>query len=353
MTERATYTSEGSLNDGGLEGPAPTSTGRRLRFGFILCRSFTLSAFSLFVDTLRLAGDQLDRSRRVNADWEVVSSTGRFVKSSCGISVVPTVGLVEPDQFDMMVVVGGLLSDETACDHSTLKYIQLAARKRIPLIGLCTGSFVLADAGLLGRHESCVSWLHYDAFRNRYPNLKVRPDRLFNFDGLFGSCAGGASAADFAASIVRSKLGRDAQQNALDILQISKPRDNWDSQTRVPIRPPIADGEEKSGLDARVNATLLLMEQRLADPLEIEELASAVGLSRRQLERLYLRDLRMSPAEAYCSLRLRRAKQLVISTSRPFIDIAVDVGFTSASHMARSFRRVYGHSPSVLRTEAV
>ena len=324
-----------------------------MRFGFILSRSFTLSAFSFFVDTLRLAGDQLDRSRRLYADWEVISSTGHFIKSSCGISIIPTVGLVEPDEFDMIVVVGGLLSEEIACDHATLKYIQLAARKRIPLIGVCTGSFVLAEAGLLGRHETCVSWLHYNEFRERYPSLKVRPDRLFNFDGYFGSCAGGASAADLAASIVRSKLGRDAEQNALDILQISKPRDNWDSQTRVPIKPPIAEGERESALDARVNATLILMEQRLADPIVIEHLASAVSLSRRQLERLFYKDLRMSPAEAYCLLRLRRAKQLVTSTSRPFVNIAADVGFGSASHMARSFRRVYGHSPSRLRTDCL
>ncbi|CCM78057.1 Transcriptional regulator protein (fragment) [Rhizobium mesoamericanum STM3625] len=93
----------------------------------------------------------------------------------------------------------------------------MAARKRIPLIGLCTGPFVLAEAGLLGRHETCVSLLHCDAFREGYPHLKVRPDRLFNFGGNFGSCAGGASVADSAASIVRSKLGREAEQNALDI----------------------------------------------------------------------------------------------------------------------------------------
>ncbi|WP_423856573.1 DJ-1/PfpI family protein, partial [Agrobacterium pusense] len=84
----------------------------------------------------------------------MISSTGHFIKSSCGISIIPTVGLVEPDEFDMIVVVGGLLSEEIACDHATLKYIQLAARKRIPLIGVCTGSFVLAEAGLLGRHET-------------------------------------------------------------------------------------------------------------------------------------------------------------------------------------------------------
>lgn len=341
--------SPNSSPSGTQNGSQKPGARRRLTVGFVLGKAFTLSAFSLFIDTLRLASDEFDRSGRIHADWEVISSTRHFIRSSCGVSIVPTMDLVSPERFDMLVVVGGLLGRDVACDDETIRYLQRAALARVPLIGVCTGSFILAEAGLLDSHEACVSWLHYDAFRDRYPQLKVRPDRLFNFDGRRGTCAGGASAADLAAVIVRTWVGRDAEQNALDILQIGRTRSAGDSQTRVPIRRPETTPDESEDLDHRVNAVLLLMEQRLADPLEIEELSATVGLSRRQLERLFQRALSMSPAAAYNTLRLRRANHLVVHTSRPLVDIAIDVGFGNASHMARSFRRMYGKSPSHVR----
>lgn len=81
-----------------------------LKVGFILARSFTLSAFAMFVDTLRLASDQKDRSGRVLADWQVLSSTRHMVTSSCGIQVAPTTDFIDPARFNYIVVVGGLLS---------------------------------------------------------------------------------------------------------------------------------------------------------------------------------------------------------------------------------------------------
>ncbi|MCF1470195.1 GlxA family transcriptional regulator [Agrobacterium vitis] len=325
--------------------PSASKSSARLKVGFILGRAFTLSPFALFVDTLRLAGDELDHSGRVLTDWDVLGDTRHLIRSSCGVSIAPTSDLVSPERFDVLVVVGGLLGQEVACNHQTLDYIKRAATLGIPLIGVCTGSFILAEAGLMTGHETCVSWLHFEAFRERFPDLNVRPDRLFNFDGKRGSCAGGASAADLAAFIVRTWVGRDAERNALDILQITSPRKANDSQSRAPIQPK----NDAAETDQRVNAVLLTMEQHVAEPIDIESLAEGVQLSRRQLERLFHRVLGYSPAEAYTILRLRRATHLIVSTNRPLIDIAIDVGFSSASNMGRSFRRTYGKSPGALR----
>ncbi|WP_156462788.1 GlxA family transcriptional regulator [Rhizobium sp. Leaf262] len=319
----------------------------RLKVGFVLGRVFTLSPFALFVDTLRLAGDALDHSGRVLTDWEVLGDTRHLIKSSCGISVAPTSDLVSPERFDAIVVVGGLLSDDVACSRETLEYLKHAASLDIPLIGVCTGSFILAEAGLMAGHETCVSWLHFESFRERFPELAVRPDRLFNFDGKRGSCAGGASAADLAAFMVRTWVGRDAERNALDILQIASPRKANDSQSRAPIKPV----DDTTEVDQRVNSVLLLMEQHVAKPMDVERLAKAVQLSRRQLERLFHRTMGCSPAEAYKTLRLRRANHLILSTNRPLIDIAIDVGFGSASNLGRSFRGVYGKSPGAVRRD--
>jgi transcriptional regulator GlxA family with amidase domain len=323
-------------------GGAPQA--HRLKIGFILARSFTLSAFALFIDTLRLASDQLDRSGRVLADWQVLGSTRHLITASCGIQVAPTSDFVDPGQFDYIAVVGGLLTVERPVDHETIRFLKLAASKKVPLIGLCTGSFILAEAGLMKEHATCVSWLHYHEFRERFPDHEVRSDRLFNLDRKRGSCAGGSSAADLAAALVRRHISRDAERNALEVLQIEKARSQFDIQTRQPLCEYVND--------SRVAAVLINMEQHLEGGMTIEQLAASVGLSRRQLERLFTEKTRMSPALAFRRLRLDRARQILLTSKKPIIEVALDVGFVNTSHFTKEFRRIYGRTPAEMRDSA-
>ncbi|CDN51917.1 GlxA family transcriptional regulator [Neorhizobium galegae] len=314
---------------------------KRLKVGFVLARSFTLSAFAMFIDTLRLASDQKDRSGRVLADWQVLGSTRHLIPSSCGIQVAPTSDFVDPTLFDYIVVVGGLLSVSQPVDQDTIAFLKQAASHRVPLIGVCTGSFILAEAGLMRGHEVCVSWLHYQAFRERFPELNARSDRLFHLDGRRGSCAGGSSAADLANVLVERHIGRDAARNALEILQIDRARSAKDCQARRPI------GIEAD--DPRITSVLITMEQNLEGDLSLSGLAKSVGLSRRQLERLFEEKAGSSPGAAYRMIRLERAKELLQNTNRATIDVAFDVGFVSASHFTKAFKQVFGQTPSSLR----
>ncbi|WP_085035669.1 GlxA family transcriptional regulator [Ensifer aridi] len=316
----------------------------RLKIGFILARSFTLSAFALFVDTLRLASDETDRSSRKFADWQVIGSTRHLITSSCGVQVAPTSDFVDPVQFDYVVVVGGLLNIESPVDEETVSYLKKAAMRKIPLIGVCTGTFILAEAGLMKGHQTCVSWLHHDEFRKRFPDHQARPDRIFNLDRNRGSCAGGSSAADMAASIVRRHISREAERNALEVLQIEKARSALDIQPRRPL--------EMECDDPRLKAALIIMERNMENRIPIPKLAASVGLSRRQLERLFLEKTKSSPALMYKRVRLERARQLLLQTSAPLIEIALEVGFENASHFATQFRKTYGLSPGSLRANA-
>lgn len=320
---------------------SPQTKQERLRIGFILARSFTLSAFGMFVDTLRLASDESDRSGRRFADWQVLASTRHLITSSCGVQVVPTSDLVDPTEFDYIVVIGGLLNHESPIDNETTTYLKKAASRKVKLIGVCTGTFILADAGLMNNHLTCVSWLHYDAFRERFPELDVRADTIFNLDRSRGSCAGGSSAADMAASIVRRHISKEAERNAMEVLQIGKARSALDIQAR---RPLSIDCD-----DPKVQAALIIMERNIENTLSIPELAAAVGVSRRQLERLFLEKTKSSPALAYRRVRLDRARHLLLQTKAPLIEIALEVGFENASHFARIFARTYGQSPTTLR----
>lgn len=319
----------------------PSQT-KRLNVAFVLSRSFTLSAFALFVDTLRLASDVQDRSGRVKADWQVLGSTRQLTVSSCGVQVAPTSDFVEPSRFDYIVVVGGLLTAKEQVDQETVDFLKLAAARQIPLIGLCTGTFILAEAGLLKNHEICVGWMHAKAFVERFPHLSVRSDRIFNLDKRRGSCAGGSSAADIAAALVRQHIGPEAERNALEMLQIEKARSHREIQPR---RPLYEDYD-----DSRVKAVMIMMEQHLDGVIPITQFARSVGVSRRQLERLFEKATGMSPGRAYAKVRMERAKVLLSRTKLPLIEIAMDVGFQSASQFARSFKREFGQTPSGARS---
>lgn len=316
----------------------------RLKIGFILAHSFTLSAFGLFVDTLRLASDEADRSGRVFADWQVLASTRHLITASCGVQVAPTSDFVDPDLFDYIVVVGGLLNTEFPIDGETVRYLKRAAAAKVPLIGVCTGTFILADAGLLRYHRTCVSWLHYQAFRQRFPDHEVRADRIFNLDRTRGSCAGGSSAADMAASIVRRHISQRAERNALEVLQIDKARSPQHIQPRRPLAIECNE--------PRLQAALIMMESNIENTLSITQIAASVGLSRRQLERLFMEKTKSSPALIYKRLRLERAKQLLLETSTPMLDIAIEVGFENASHFSRVFGQTFGLPPSKVRSTA-
>lgn len=316
----------------------------RLKIGFVLARSFTLSAFALFIDTLRLASDEFDRSGRVLADWDVLGSTQNLIKSSCGVQVAPTSSFGDPARFHYIVVVGGLLKDDLSVDGETANFLRKAAASNVVLIGACTGSFILAELGLMNRHETCVSWLHYQAFRDSFPELKVRSDRIFNLDKKRGSCAGGSSSADLAALIVRQHISRDAERNALEVLQIERARDTYAIQPRRPLAIETRD--------PRIRATLITMERHVEGTVTIPQLAASVGLSRRQLERLFMSEIKNSPAVMYRKVRLERARQLLVQTRAPMVEIAIEVGFENASHFSRVFRQAFGHSPSSVRSAA-
>lgn len=316
----------------------------RLKIGFLLTRSFTLSAFALFVDTLRLASDEADKSGKVFADWQVLASSRNLITSSCGVQVAPTSDLVDPGEFNYIVVVGGLLNSDFPVDAETMRYLKRAADAKTPLIGVCTGTFVLTEAGLMKHHKTCVSWLHYQAFRERFPDHDVRADRIFNLDRTRGSCAGGSSAADMAASIVRRHINRAAERNALEVLQIERARSGSDIQPRRPL--------SIESPDPRLKAALIIMENHIEHTISIPRLAALVGVSRRQLERLFMEKTKSSPALVYTRVRLERAKYLLIQTKAPMIEIAIEVGFENASHFTRLFHKTYGQPPGKFRAAA-
>ncbi|MFG1343379.1 GlxA family transcriptional regulator [Xanthobacter autotrophicus DSM 431] len=313
--------------------------------GFVLMHNFTLTAFSSFVDVLRLAGDKGDRSRPIDCSWQVMSPGRRPARSSCGIDIQPTSDLTDPAGFDYIVVVGGLLHGMPPLAPAIGAYLTRAAKAGVTLVGVCTGSFVLCRLGLMAQRKCCVSWYHYRDFLEEFPALVPVADQLFVVDGDRITCSGGAGVADLAARLVTEHLGAAVAQKALNILLIDRPRSAESAQPA----PRLAEGTVD---DARVSRALLLMEQNLAEPLPIAALADALAVSARQLERLFAERLGESPQESYLALRLKHARWMLANTKASAGRIAADLGFADGSHFGRAFKARFGETPAAFRRHA-
>jgi transcriptional regulator GlxA family with amidase domain len=316
----------------------------RLKVGFVLMPRFTLTAFSTFLDVLRLAADEGDRSRPIACAWEVMSPRRGPVKSSCGIEIQPTSDLAEPGGFDYIVIVGGLLGGASTVAPEIAAYLKKAAAAGVKLAGICTGSFVLARLGLMKGRQCCVSWYHYGDFVEEFADLTPVADRLYVIDGDRITCSGGAGVADLAANLVGRHVGAAPARKAMHILNIERPRSEEASQPA----PPLAMARE----DWRVSRALLLMEQNLSEPLSIREIAGVLGLGVRQLERHFHASLGVGPQESYMALRLKHARWMLENTSLSAARIASELGFSDSPHFCRSFKARYGSTPSDFRRNA-
>jgi transcriptional regulator GlxA family with amidase domain len=311
------------------------------RFAFLLARDFTLSPLSLFIDTLRLAGDEGDRSRRVAFDWQMIGERGLPIRSSCGVEVMPTREIDRPEDYDDIVVVGGLLKASHELSASKEEFLMRAARLNMPIIGLCTASFVLARYGLLDSYRACVSWFHINDFRAGFPGVEACADSLYTIDRDRATCAGGTGAADLAGHFVAKYLGDRAAQKAAKILVLDRIRSVRDPQ-------PVGDLFPNAS-NPLVKRALLIMESNLHEKLSIPEISRQMRISRRQLERLFLLELGTTPVAAYVALRIHSAKILLEASDLPIAEIGYRCGFSNPGHFSRIFRQITGHSPSALR----
>jgi len=321
--------------------PRETETVPRLRVGFILARRFTLSAFANFVDVLRLAADEGDRSRPIRCGWRVLSSDMASVTSSCGIAVRPDERLGDPARFDYIVVVGGLVEELERLDADHVAFLRRAEAARVPLVGVCTAAFILHQAGLMEGYRCCVSWFHHHDYLERFEGLLPVSDQIFVVDRDRLTCSGGVSSAHLAAHLVDRHVGRAEAAKSLSIMIIDEPLEAERPQPGLPLT--------LTTTDRLVKKALLTMQQNLDAPLTIAALSARLGVSRRKLERHFAGALGVSPSEASRIIRIAQARLLLETSDRSVTEIANDTGFTDVSHLIRVFRASEGETPEVWR----
>jgi transcriptional regulator GlxA family with amidase domain len=302
-----------------------------LDVGFILLPSFTMTPFAALTDMLRLAADEGDRSRPHCARWRVIGS--RASMSSAGTSIAPSEPLGDLARFDHVVVCGGLLPEDGHYDPTLLAALTRARS----VIGLCTASFALAEAGLLAGRSACVSWFHHAAFRDAHPDIAVSGTDIFIVDGPVVTCAGGTGAIDIGAWLIERHLGAATARKALDILLAAEGRA---SDAPQPHRT------SRALHDPRLRRVALLVEQRLGSPPGVRQLAATVGMSPRHLARLFVGETGLTPTAFIRDAQLIQSRLLISTTRRPLSHIAIETGFADAAHFSRAFRRRFGVPPS-------
>lgn len=311
--------------------------------GFVLAPQFTLLAFAGLIEALRHAADEADRSRQAYCQWRVIDSGQAPIQASCGIRIEPVEALGDPARFDYIAVVGGLLSAFPHYRPETFDFLREAHARSVPVLGLCTGSFAMAHAGLLDERKCAVHWRHEREMRESYPLVRAITGEPYVIDDTLITCPGGVASIPLAAALIRKHCGPARALKSLAQMSVNP------EHVRMSPLPDLFAEVSRWG-DRRVERAVELMRDSMSQPCMIDELASRLGTSVRQLHRAFQRHARMSPAEFWRRMRLEHARYRLTNSNRPITQIALECGFADAAHLSRLFKATYGETPRDHRT---
>lgn len=304
---------------------------------FLLVDRFSMIAFSSAIEPLRLANREAGRPLY---RFKLFSEEGEGCCASNGIDIRVDGRFADATGFDMLLVCGGV--DIHALDHRRLNAALRLGVTRGAVIGaLCTGSYVLAQAGLLDGYRATVHWENKEGLLLERADLTLSSE-LFEIDRKRVTCAGGTAAADMVLALITRDHGPDLASAVAEQLILHRIREPGERQ-RTDLCANLGIAHPK------LLRVISLMEQHVDEPLSNLDLADAVHLSTRQLERLFIRYLNLSPAKFYLKIRLERARKLIRQTALPLMAIAMDCGFTSASHFSKAYLDHFGRPPSTER----
>ena len=314
-----------------VKGRGPADLGS---VAFLLVPSFSMIAFASAIEPLRLAN-------RVKGhdvfSWRILSADGRPVAASNGVELAVHGGYAELAGASAAVVCSGL--DVQSFDHRDLVgRLRAAASRGMPVGAVCTGTYVLAKAGLLDDHRCTIHWENQDGLREQFPEIDVT-EELFEVDRTRFTCAGGTAAIDMMLALIARQLGQEVASGVTDQLIHHRMRDG-DERQRMELRSRLGVAHPK------LISVVSEMERCIEQPLSCVDLAEGAGLSTRQLERLFRKYIGQVPTRYYLGLRLTRARQLLQQTSMPILSIGLACGFVSASHFSKCYSEHFDRTPS-------
>ncbi len=273
-------------------------------------------------------------------DVAYFSATGGQVSSSMGLPVL-TQPLPGRGGADTWMVVGNIDPLATSPDPDTLRFLRKAGPRAHRVVGLCTGGFILAEAGLLENRRATTHWHYADVLQQRHPSIQIEADRIFIVDGTYWTSAGMTAGMDLALAMVEKDLGIEVARSVAHHLVMDQRRLGGQSQYSEMLKlAPRSD---------RIQQALEYARRNLARPLSVETLAEAAHLSPRQFSRIFSAETGQTPAKAVENLRLEAARLMIEQTRHPMEIIARESGFRDRRHMREAFLRGFGIAPQMVR----
>lgn len=302
------------------------------RIGFLTLPNHSMIACANALEALRMANYVTETEIY---SWRVVTLDGVPAPASNGLTLTPTVALIEAGPLDLLLVCGGI-----DVRHSVAPGLEDAlrrlARRGTALGALCTGSFVLADAGLLDFHRCAIHWENLPAIREEFPEIDFVEDAyVIDRDRL--TCTGGVAPLEMMLELIAAQGGKALADKVSEQFILDRAARGPGMRREARPRRQLAD--------PTLARAVRLMEGAIERPLAIAALAERLDVSPRQLERLFRRHLGASPAAYQLGLRLERARELLRLSPLPVTDIGLACGFQSAAHFSTAYARRFGRSP--------
>jgi len=307
------------------------------RIGFVVFEGFqsmSFAALSVFEYANTIAGKPL-------YEMHFISEKGGLVRSSTGMAVdSKRFGEATYDT----VIVGGGTSILQHAPAALLDFIRKAAKSSRRVASICTGAFILAEAGILDDKRVTTHWWHARELQARYPKIKMEEDRIFIIDGNVWTSAGMTAGIDLALALVEKDLGADLTHSIAQKLVIYHRRAGGQSQHSALL--------ELAPKSDRIQNALVYAKKNLHTPLSVEQLAEAAHLSPRQFSRAFRAETGQSPAKAVENLRLEVARTMMEQTRHSLDEVAQEAGFGDRRRLREAFLRAYGQPPQAIRRNA-
>jgi AraC family transcriptional regulator, glycine betaine-responsive activator len=313
---------------------SPSSSHTVRTFGFYLLPEFPLLPLSCMMDVLRLANYVSDRELY---RWCVLTRDGGPVASVAGLRVDGDYSLQKTPRLDVLVVCAGINVNRYH-DSRTRAWLRRQHETGTVVGSVATATWVLARAGLLAGRRFTIHWEDLAAFKESFPSQNVTTN-LFDIDGSIFTCAGGIAAMDMFLTFVAQDWGVELSAKVAQQFIYATPRNATTTQPTnmaaiLGIQHPL------------ILKALKTMESHIENPIDVEDVARKCGVSVRHQERLFHQHLGQSPKAYYQAVRLKRAQELLRSTRLPIVEVAFACGFSSSSHLAKSYRQLFGRNPS-------
>jgi len=306
------------------------TTQQTRHFVFLLLEQFSMIAFAAAIEPLRIANRT--SGQKLYA-WTLASETGGSVTCSNGTTISVDIGL-DPISRDQDIVMCGGLDIRATTTKPILGWLRREARKGMRVGSICTGTHSLATAGLLDNKTCTIHWENRDSFAEEFPDIDLSHS-IFVIDQNRFTSAGGTAPTDMMLKMIADAHGAELSSKVADQLIYTAIRTENDEQrlsilTRIGVRHP------------KLAAVIKLMEENIEEPVSPSVLASDVGMSTRQLERLFRRYMNRSPKRYYMELRLKKARNLLLQTDMSVINVALACGFAKPARQRPHSSRAGG-----------